>query len=45
MRLARMCGVPFASEALRFIESIRRQQVCSSVAIADRRLSRLAGTS
>ncbi len=45
MRLPRVRGVPGAGEAVRFIESVRRQLVCSYVATPDGALSILAGHS
>ncbi len=45
MRLTRVRGLPFASEALRFIESGRRELLCNLVAKADRPLSVLTSSS
>jgi hypothetical protein len=39
LRLTRVRGVPLAGEALRFIESGRRQLACSCGATLDRTLS------
>ena len=45
LRLTRVRGVPFASEAFGFIESRRRELLCTLVAKADRPLSGLTSTS
>ena len=45
LRLTRVRGVPLASEALRFIESGRRQRLCNSVASLDSAPSVLTGHS